>query len=270
MKSAIAEAIKLESEPVALLWSDTLPESALQFEAGKWGCAMSLIAAAARGKLVALDREHFGCVGGGVGLGFGNQYEQFPGGVEGFSHFLANGNELTPQGPAIAASMVASGARQDFCDHFLHGERYRQNPELVRQYVANLPITEVPTRYVVFKALADLAEGEEPISITLFVNADQLSACVVLANYDRADVDSVGIPHVAACQVVGLLSYAEAATGWPRCLVGLTDLSARQYLRGVLGSDKLSFTMPWRRFLQMEANVAGSFLENTIWRNLIG
>ena len=135
---------------------------------------------------------------------------------------------------------------------------------------AHLPITEVPTRYVLFKPLSGLEEGEPPISVTFFVNADQLSACVILANYDRADVDSVGIPHVAACQVVGLLSYAEVATGWPRCLVGLTDLSARQYLRASMGIDKLSFTMPYQRFLQMEANVAGSFLENSTWRSLVG
>jgi hypothetical protein len=270
MKSVIAEVIKLASEPVALLWSDDLPAGALQFEPGKWGCAMSLIAVAAKGKTVALDRETFGCIGGGVGLGFGNQYDNFPGGLEGFSLFLSNGNAQTPQGPAIAAGMAAAGARQDFCDHFLHGERYRRDAALGRQYVEQLPIRDIPTRYVVFKSLTDLAEGELPISVTFFVNPDQLSACVVLANYDRADVDSVGIPHVAACQVVGLLSYAEAATGWPRCLVGLTDLSARQNLKTTLGSDKMSFTMPYQRFLQMEANVAGSFLENETWRSLIG
>ncbi len=269
MKSMIAEAIKLNSEPVALLWTDDLPDGALQFEKGKWGCAMSLIAVAAKGRTVALDRETFGCIGGGVGLGFGNQYEDFPGGLDGFSHFLSNGNAQTPQGPAIAAGMAADGARQDFCDHFLHGERYRRDAALARQYVDQLPIRDIPTRYVVFKSLAELADEEQPISVTFFVNPDQLSACVVMANYDRADVDSVGIPHVAACQVIGLLSYAEAATGWPRCLVGLTDLSARQNLKTALGSDKMSFTMPFQRFLQMEASVPGSFLESATWRSLI-
>ena len=40
MNSRIAESIKLASEPVVLLWSDTLPEDAVMFEKGKWGCVI--------------------------------------------------------------------------------------------------------------------------------------------------------------------------------------------------------------------------------------
>ncbi|HXC92966.1 MAG TPA: hypothetical protein VN652_03085 [Geobacteraceae bacterium] len=47
MNSRIAESIKLAAEPVALLWSDSLPEDAVMFEKGRWGCVMSLVAAAA-------------------------------------------------------------------------------------------------------------------------------------------------------------------------------------------------------------------------------
>jgi hypothetical protein len=50
--------------------------------------------------------------------------------------------------------------------------------------------------------------------------------------------------------------------------VGLTDLSARQFLRGQVGNDVLSFTIPFRRFLEMEANIAGSFLEQEPWMGL--
>ncbi len=35
MQSAIAEALKLEFDPVALIWSDTVPDGAAQFKAGK-------------------------------------------------------------------------------------------------------------------------------------------------------------------------------------------------------------------------------------------
>jgi len=270
MKSRIAETIGLRLEPVVLLWTDRLPPEAQQFAPRKWGCVMSLVAAAIRGKTVAFDRTTFGCIGGGVGLGFGNQYKNFPGGEEGFHRFLADGNEQDPQGKAIAEAMAAGGARPEFCEHFLHGERYRKNQELVRQFVDLLPMVDIPTEYVVFTPLAKLAEGEEPKSVTFFVTADQLSACVVLANYDRAALDSALIPHVAACQVVGLLAYAEAASPQPRCLVGLTDLSARSYLNASLGSDLFTFTMPWRRYREMEANVAGSFLEGDTWRTVQG
>jgi hypothetical protein len=37
-----------------------------------------------------------------------------------------------------------------------------------------------------------------------------------------------------------------------------------------VGRDVLSFTVPYSRFLEMEANVDGSFLEMEDWRRLQG
>ena len=239
------------------------------FEKGKWGCVMSLVAAAAKGKTVAFDRETCGCPGGGVGLGFGDMYRSFPGGVEGFCRFLSDGNENTPAGPIIALAMENGGARKEFCDHFLHGERYRKNPELAKGFLDLLPIMDIEARYVIFKPLSALDQAETPVSVTLFVTPDQLSACVILANYDQARSDSVTIPHLAACQVTGILSYQEAASDFPRCLVGMTDITARKCLKSSLGDGYLSFTIPFKRFRQMEGNVQGSFLERGTWKSLI-
>ena len=80
MESAIAKAIQLRYQPVALLWSHEKPQGAMQFQEGKWGCVMWLAAHAAKGKTAVADIKTFGCFGGGVGLGFGNQYKNFPGG----------------------------------------------------------------------------------------------------------------------------------------------------------------------------------------------
>lgn len=269
MNSRIAESIRLETEPVALLWSDTLPEDAVMFEKGKWGCVMSLVAAAAKGKVVAFDRETYGCPGGGVGLGFGDCYRSFPGGVEGFCRFLSDGNEHTAAGPIIATAMKNGGARQEFCDHFLQGERYRKNPELVKGFLDLLPIMDIDARYVIFKPFSLLSDAEQPVSLAMFVTPDQLSACVILANYDQARSDAAIIPHLAACQITGVLSYQEGASDSPRCIVGMTDISARKYLKSSLGDGLLSFTVPYKRFLEMEGNVRGSFLERDTWKSLI-
>lgn len=267
MESEIAKELKLETEPVALIFSDEKPEGAAQFKPGVPSCVMFMLASAARGKTAVFDRESFACPGGGVGLGFGNTYQShFPGGHPGFCHFLSTGNENDPAGKAIGDGMKAAGAPASFVDHFLHGERYKQTPDLAEQFVKALPITEVPTQYVAMKPLSKLDPSkEEPVSVTFLVNPDQLSALVIFANYDRAGLENVTVPYAAACQIIGILSYKEAQSENPRCLIGLTDISARKYLKGQGCSDKLTFTVPFRRLLQMESNVEGSFLQGNTW-----
>ncbi len=271
MESAIAKALKLKTEPVAVLFTDEKPAGAGQFAQGAWGCVMFMFSAATRGRTVVFDRESFGCQGGGVGLGFGNQYQSFPGGIPGFCRFLANGNEADPAGRAIGEGMRAAGAREDFVDHFLHGEKYKKSPELVEKFVHALPMADVPTKYVAMKPLSEVdPEKDAPVSVSFLVNPDQLSALVILANYDRQGLENVAVPYVAACQVVGIMSYREARSDNPRCLIGLTDISARNYLKGQKASDKMTFTVPFRRLGEMEANVAGSFLEGKTWADVIG
>jgi hypothetical protein len=128
---------------------------------------------------------------------------------------------------------------------------------------------DIEARHVVFKPLSTLLPEEKPVSITFFVTPDQFSACVILANYDQAREDAVLIPHLAACQATGVLAYREAASAAPRCIAGMTDITARKYLKGVLGNSMLSFTMPYGRYLEMEENVAGSFLQGDTWKDLI-
>lgn len=270
MESAIAKALRLDNEPVAVLFTDTRPDGAAQFAPGQWGCVMFLFAAAARGRTAVFDRQSYGCPGGGVGLGFGDCYAGFPGGLPGFCRFLAHGNATDPVGRLIGEKMRAGGAPGAFVDQYLHGERYKKSAALVEALVREMPMTEVPAPYVVMKPLSQVdAACETPVSVTFLVDPDRLAALTVLANYDRPGCENVAVPYVAACQVVGLLAYREAEAEAPRCLIGLTDLSARKYLKGQHAADRLSFTVPFRRLLEMEANVAGSFLEGETWAAVI-
>jgi uncharacterized protein (DUF169 family) len=258
----------LQHQPVALILTENPPEKAMSFAEGKWGCVMFLAANAARGKTAVAGRNNFGCWGGGVGLGFGNCYQEFPGGEECFLRFLSSGNKDWEKGRAVG-EMLKEKAGRDFADQFLEGEGYVKDPELVREYLYSLPLTDVSPKSVVFTPLAEIRPEETPESVIFFVDADQLSALVVLANYSRTGRENVAIPWAAACQNIGILPYAEGRSAHPRAIVGLTDLSARKYVRKLLGEQYLSFTIPWRLFLEMEADVPGSFLERGTWQSLL-
>jgi hypothetical protein len=269
MQSTIAQAIALKFHPVALLWSDTAPENAATFKPGKWGCVMWLLAGAAKGKPAACDKETFGCWGGGVGMGFGNQYRHFPGGEACFCHFLSSGNAQWEQGRKTA-EQVKDFMRGEAYDHFVHGEGYMKSPEQVQRFIDSLPIMDIPTRYVVFKPLQALQlEQERPQAVVFFVDPDQLSALVVLANYGRGDNENVIMPYAAGCQTTGIYAFKEAAAARPRGIVGLTDLSARVHIRKQLGDNLMTFTAPWELFEEMEANVEGSFLQRPTWHSLV-
>lgn len=268
MKSKIADAIRLTTNPVALIWADRAPEGAAGFPEGRWGCVMSLFASAAtKGREAAFGARSYGCWGGGVGLGFGNSYQSFPGGLEGFCSFLADGNEKTEQGQKIGRQLSA-GAGRRMADDFLQGERYKKNPGLTRQFLEKQPIQKIPAEFVVLKPLNAADPGHDDIkSVTFFVEPDQLSALVILANFGSGD-DNVAIPYAAGCQVIGIHGYRELDRPRPRAIVGLTDISARRTVRGSLGKNVLSFTMPWPVFERMEGDVEASFLNRETWKSL--
>ena len=269
MQCKIADAISLNYQPVALIWSDEKPAEAMQFKEGKWGCIMWLAAGAAKGKTALCDLKTFGCFGGGVGMGFGDQYVNFPGGKDCFCHFLSCGNEQWEQGRQ-AAEEVKPFLRKEAFDNFVSGERYLKSPERVHQFIENLPITDIPTKYVIFKPLAEVdLQKEKPLVIIFFVDPDQLSALVVLANYDRPDNLNVIIPYAAGCQTIGIYPYQEAQAEKQRAVVGLTDLSARASICKLLEGHLMTFTVPLAMFEEMENNVADSFLERPTWQGLL-
>jgi hypothetical protein len=269
MESKIADAIGLETKAVALIWADRQPDDAICFKPGRWGCVMGVFASvAAKARVGAFDRQTYGCWGGGVGLGFGNCYESFPGGIPGFCSFLADGNKGSEEGRAIG-EQLAAGAGRRMADDFLEGERYLKNAQVTERFLEYVPMREIPAKYVVVKPL-DLADPakDDIKSVTFFVDPDQLSALVILANYDNPQRENVCVPWAAACQVIGIFGYRELEREHPRALIGMTDISARNVVRNSLGKNLMSLTAPWPLFLEMEGNVDSSFLHRETWREL--
>lgn len=238
MESKISKALKLQKyAPVGIYLSNEKPDGAFQFEPKTRGCAVSLLVSAAQGKIAVADSETTGCPGGKIGLGFSDDYSRTPGGIE---YFLSTG----------------------YGEGYPEGEGYKKTPELAKAFVQQLPKTVIDKKYVVFRPLTEAEEP--PLMVCFLVNPDQLSALIVLANYGKATSDNVRAPFSAGCHSFFLLPLAECNMPEPKAVLGLTDITARK----LLDADRLSFTVPWSLFLEMEANVPSSFLDKHDWQEI--
>jgi hypothetical protein len=61
-----------------------------------------------------------------------------------------------------------------------------------------------------------------------------------------------------------MFSLAEAEKETPRGVIGFFDISQRNRV----GRDTLSFTMPFRMYVEMESGVEDSFLRTEAWQKL--
>jgi uncharacterized protein (DUF169 family) len=243
MQCQLARAIVLASSPIAVILTDEKPEGAAQFKEGSRGCVGASIVSVAAGKTAVFDRQTYGCPGGGVGLGFGNCYAQAGFAIE---NLLSSGLPQAPEDSPMAK-----------------GERFFRDPGTVREWLTHVPMTDVPSEYVVMKPLGEVTEAERPELVAFLVNADQLSALIVMTGFTRGDAESPIAPFGGACQSI-LYGYAEAKRDLPRGVIGFFDISQRRRV----SRELLSYTVPWPLFLEMEAAVPESFLELEPWRKL--
>ena len=232
MDSKIAKYLRLQNNPVAVLWADSMPTSAIHFSENKWGCVVALIKAASKGKITAATSSTTVCRGGKAGFGF-KRHEQ--GRIE---YFLSNGN-----------------SNMERC------ERYKKTPELAWSAISKMP--DIHTgNCIVFKPLSMVEESEKPLCVIFMVNADQLSGLTTLANFDKDD--TVAVRFASGCAQAVLYPIAAEEKGEKTCYIGMTDPSARK----VIDKEQLSFSIPYSRFLEMEQNADESFLITDTWETI--
>ena len=270
MKSITAEKLRLDYEPVAILWSDTKPEGALQIKPHAQTCIMPFFAQVmTKGKTAVFDRETYGCPGARAGLGFGNgYYDAFGGaGIDFMAAFFVKGAESSKNPDTYCAIVQHIPERERA--KFMHGERLHKNTEKAKRFMTvDLPITDIAEKYVIFTPLNKVKPGERPVVVIFVANPLQITGLITLVGAIREGTDPVRVPPMAACQQIGAFVYDEAKSEHPRAVLGYTDLAARANVGKTLPGNMFTFAVPFSLFEEMEEEAKDGVFDGPIWKEL--
>ncbi len=146
----------------------------------------------------------------------------------------------------------------------LEGERYKKNPELVREQFRHQPPVQAPGKYIVFKRWDTLETSDEPLAVVFFAGADVLSGLFTLANYAEPDPYGVIAPMGSGCSAIVYYPYQQSLVEHPKAVLGMFDVSARLCVR----PGELTLTVPWSKLVSMVNDAEESFLITGSWHKV--
>ena len=270
MQSAIVRNLRPEYEPMAVVWSDTIPGDAFQFKNGKFGCILYLFAETARGgKIAGGSRDSITCTGGRAALGFGTHFDASDELLDRYAALFSKGLRSTNNRAAYQARMEA--APKSWRTLYEYGERRHCSAELAKEWILHgLPRYNIPYKYVLFKPLSRTASDENVRAVIFPVNPVELSGLVTLAGSVMPGVDPVQVPQGADCNSITAFVYAQADLAEPRAVLGMLGVDGREVMRKRFRDDILTLTLPVPLFQRMEQEANDCVFQTTSWENLIG
>jgi len=194
-------------------------------------CLIACLNKVRNGTSLRFNTHSIGCPGGKRYSGFNPEIS------ENFEHFLSSG-----------------------IPDVMEGERYKQSPELVKNWLADAPRFRASSSQIVFKRWDHIDEDDDPETVIFFARPDVLSGLFTLANYDLM-YQGVTAPFGSGCSSIVMYPALEREKEHPRCVFGMFDPSARLYVE----PDTLTFAVPMKRFTQMVENMEESFLITPTW-----
>lgn len=216
----LGQYVEFRLAPTAWHFAPTPPAGAVSPRTDAWTCMFALMDLVQAGKSASFSAATPGCVGAANYLGF-------------------NGV------PSIAAALYLSGR-----------EKLKRDAALATAFYNGVRPIPARDKYLVFSRLDYLPEDISAKVVNLWVDAASLSQLHTLANYDRATNDNVLLPFSSGCQSIWTLPYQEAEKEEPKAVAGSLDPTVRSFLP----ADVISFSAPANRFLEMCANIDGSFM----------
>lgn len=186
------------------------------------GCFLKGLKMVRQGETISLDAEVMGCGGGKFYTGFTDMPQHVP-------------------------------------DFVSLKEKYKETPDMVREYVEELGVPRAEKKYLHF-ARIDRIESFEGIEGVLFLaTPDILSGLTTWAFFDRNETDAVTAGFGSGCCSVVTQAVLENRRQGYRTFLGFFDPSVRPWFEPEL----LSFTIPLCRFEKMYETMRKSCLFDT-------
>jgi uncharacterized protein (DUF169 family) len=247
------EKLRLEEEPMGIFYTDEKPsegfspkpidlptrqkemENKIDWQQvfGRFSCVMGNIWRARKKKSAAyFSADQFGCPGGAFWLGFNK-----------------------PQTETII-QYVSTGI-----PNWTEGELYCDSPDHLRQIFEYVDPRPAPHKFCVVKPLGNFSQHEKPELIAFFTRPESMSGLHQLAAFVTNDPEVVASPWSAGCGSIVVWPLHYLSKGVNKAVVGGWDPSARKFYK----TDELSFTVPYKMFLDMINRFNDSFLGTKSW-----
>ena len=269
MESVIVRNLKPEFTPVAVVWSNTIPENTFQFKKGKFGCILYLFAEASRrGKITGGDRETIACNGGRAALGLGVDFDASKELLDRYAAVFSKGIKSANDQKAYRKRMDA--APKSWRTLYEYGERRHCNAELAKAWILNgLPRYNVQYKYVLFKPLSRTDSDDNIRAVIFPVNPVELSGLITLAGSVMSGTDPVQVPQGPDCSSIAAFAYAQVESSQPRAVLGMLGVDGRELMRKRFRDDILTLTLPIPLFRRMEEEANDCVFQIPSWKRLV-
>lgn len=221
--------------PITFYFSDKYDNALKMKHSKSCSCLIGELAQVRKGKSVTYNINSISCAGAKRYTGFSLDI------MPGFEYFLFHG---------IPGN--------------IEGERYKRNPEIVKEIQKNFVPLKPGSENIIFKRWDKLEETDNPDVVIFFANPDVLSGLFTLANFDVDVQSGIITPFSAGCGSIIQYPYLEKNSPHPKYVLGMFDPSARP---GV-PKDSLSFAIPYNRFLQLMDYMDECFLITKTWQKV--
>lgn len=138
-------------------------------------------------------------------------------------------------------------------------ERYKDTPEMVREFIEDLNIPEASGTYLHFIRIDQIESFNTAEGIIFFANPDVLSGLTTWCWLDTNREDAVATIFGSGCSAIVTQTILENRRGGKRTFLGLFDPSVRPHFE----ADLLSYAIPMSRFTEMYDTMRRSCLFDT-------